>query len=288
MNKFSKKRDLESNFGYKEFSGYIISDGTTSTRTQIQTPGARGNLAGAPLASWVGWVDVPTNNPSSDIQIFSVATAISANPWSDSSIYANISQSGTFSITQVNSTLSNNRSFTCPASAFRTPYSGQKVWLEIRLTNGSTNPVIRVNGTDISSSFTLSTAGTIPNWLDSTTPSNFHLTGTNWPTGTPPMGCWLNYHLTDSESETWRTTGRPPLSVSVGGSQNLLTSENTSFEGGTVGNWVGAGNHARSVVSDTGASGNNVLEIVSSGVGSWTANAVYVVWTGARTTGQTY
>lgn len=235
--------------------GFLYSDGATSLRGQIQTLTSRGNLAGAPLASWVGWVDVPASAVGADTQIFSLSSTISVNPWAASSLYANIAASGNLSITQVNTTLTNRRGF--DYSGFRAAYSGQRIWLEVRFTFGSTDPVVRVNGGNISSSFSASTAGTFPNWLDAGTPSTYALSGMNWPAGIAPLGCWLNSHLTDAESEAWRLTGRAPAWVALGGSQVDVKPTSGSFA-----YWFGTGSvvssTATQVVTSAGASGLSV------------------------------
>lgn len=229
--------------------GYLYSDGATSGRAQVQTPGARGNLAGAAQASWVGWVDVPTSNPSADIQIASLVSTITATPWSASSLYLNIAPAGPLQITQVNGSLSNSRIFSL--TNFRSTYSGQRIWLEIRFTFGVSDPVVFINGVNVSSLFSIGILGSA-NWLDATTPNVYQLTGMNWPAGIAPLGCWLNAHLTNAESESWRITGRPPAWVAAGGSMVDLV-QNGGFEtvgagGSDVFSWWAESNAGSSVI----------------------------------------
>jgi hypothetical protein len=219
--------------------GYIYSDGLTSNRAQIQTPGTRGNLAGASMASWVGWVDVPTSNPASDGDVTQLSNSTSGSNTASLRIISDITGALVLQATGV-AGYGDRRVFTY--SGFRSNYSGQRVWLDIRFTNGTTNPVIRVNGSDVSSSFTLTTAGTPPDWLFSSLNNLYHLTATNWPAGPAPLGQWLNAHLTNTESETWRTTGRPPVWVQIGGSAVDVKPTSSSFA-----YWFGTG----SVVSST-------------------------------------
>jgi hypothetical protein len=171
-------------------------------------------LAGAPLASWVGWVEVPS--ASSTAEIFGVSSSTtalaSATAWSigcawltnDLAIRAN----GATPATDFR---------TLTLSALRTTYSGQRIWLEVRITAGTSAPVVRVNGAAIAGTYT-DGAGTDPDWLSASLVATFHETGYLWPAGVAPLGCWLNAHLTDAESESWRTTGRPPVWVVAGGS----------------------------------------------------------------------
>jgi hypothetical protein len=231
-------------------------------------------------------VDVPTSISSASCFIASLSSTASANNSTVNQLSLWTTNTGSLFIRANGATGSDTR--TLSLSTFVVAYSGQRIWLEVRFTKGTSNPVVRVNGTDISFSFTASTAGTAPEWLDASLSSTNHLVGLNWPAGPAPLGQWLNAHLTDTESETWRITGRPPAWVAAGGSQNINTPENTSFEGGTVGQWSQAGNHSRSVVSDTGGLGSYALEIVATGAGSWVANAVYVTASFTRVVGQSY
>lgn len=194
--------------------GYIYSDGATSNRAQIQLPGTRGNLAGAPVASWVGWVDVPSSSSTGEIaSVSSSTTALaSATAWSLGIAFATNDL-----VIRANGATVATDFRTLTISAFRTTYSGQRIWLEVRFSNGSTAPVVRVNGSSVSGT-SADGAGTDPDWLSSSLVSTNHVTGYAFPAGPAPLGQWLNAHLTDTESETWRTTGRPPVWVAVGGS----------------------------------------------------------------------
>ena len=213
----------------------IYSDGATANRAQIQLGSTRTNLAGAPVASWVGWVEVPTSNPALETSI-AMLTPSAAPSLSTgfTSLEIDLSTTGSLYLVQAGSvTRGNNRVFSW--ASFRSIYSGQRVWLDVRFTKGSNAPVVRVNGTDVSASFTASTAGTPPEWLDVGLFATYFLTGYNWPTGIAPLGCWLNAHLSNSESDTWRLTGRPPAWVADGGSmvnQIVDASRNSTFSAG--------------------------------------------------------
>lgn len=203
---------------YKYTGPYIFSDGATTNRALIQTPGARGNLAGAPLASWVGWVEVPASNPASTTYIASLMGTTTPPGTQFNSLEIGIYTAGNLNIAVSGPTSrSNNRYIDWPA--FRSTYSGQRIWLEVRFTFGASAPVVRVNGVNVSGNFNVFSTGTATDWLASTLDCTYHLTGFNWPSGTAPRGCWLNAHLTDAESESWRITGRPPAWVADGGSQ---------------------------------------------------------------------
>jgi hypothetical protein len=226
--------NLRAEIATRPASGYLYSDGTTANRAQIQVPGTRGNLAGAPLASWVGWVEVPS--ASSTAEIFGVSSSTtalaSATAWSigcawltnDLAIRAN----GATPATDFR---------TLTLTGLRTTYSGQRIWLEVRITTGTAAPVVRVNGAAIAGTYT-DGAGTDPDWLSASLVATFHEVGYNWPAGVAPLGCWINAHLTDAESEAWRTTGRPPVwAVAGGGGTAIYTSD---FSAGAD-NWSGGG-----------------------------------------------
>jgi len=224
---------LETGDGYRDAADYLWSDGATSNRGQIQTPGPRGNLAGATLASWVGWVTVPTASSTAEIAgISSSSTALaSATAWSlgiawitnDLVVRANGATPAT-----------DFRTFTC--SALRTNFSGQRIWLEVRITAGTSAPVVSVNGTVIAGT-AADGAGTDPDWLSASLVATNHVTGLNWPAGPAPLGCWINAHLTDAESEAWRITGRPPVWVALGG--GVWTEDFTDGQTPTV--FIGVG-----------------------------------------------
>jgi hypothetical protein len=209
----------------------VVSDGTTSNRAQVQTPGARGNLAGAPLASWVGWVDVPSANPSATCRVFYIGPSTSPSVLNVSELTFAIGTLGQAVITQKGTvTSANERGFSY--SSFRAIYSGQKIWLEVRFAKGTADPIVRVNNIDISSSFSAFANDTPPEWLDSGIISTYHLNSFNWPAGPAPLGCWLNAHLTNQESYNWMISGQPPFWVQSGGG---MISQNTSVFVNTIG-----------------------------------------------------
>ena len=106
---------------------------------------------------------------------------------------------------------------TLTLSSFRTNYTGQRVWLDVRFTNGTTAPTVYVNGSTVSGT-AADGAGTDPDWLSASLVATYYVTGYNWSAAAAPLGQWLNAHLTNTESDTWRTTGRAPAWVQFGGS----------------------------------------------------------------------
>jgi len=213
------------NVGTRQSSPYVFSDGATTNRAIVQQPGARGNLAGAATASWVGWVEVPTSNPSSGVVIYAITPSASSVFATGRVTHAQINTSGNLLIYETGALGSDYREVRY--NNFRTEFSGQRVWLDVRYVSGVSSPTIRANGVPLAAT-TGTPSGTPPNWLDANLSSSFHLTGFSWPQGTLPLGQWINSHLTDAESESWRLTGRPPKWVSDGGSQVQIAAD-TSF-----------------------------------------------------------
>jgi hypothetical protein len=243
---------------YRAPEPWLYIDGVTTSRAAgVFALGTRGNIAGVPTASWVGWVDVPTTNPASSAWV--------------SSIQSNTS--GFFPANNIGISFASNGALLVNADAgggnyrnyqwlgFRAAYSGQRIWLEVRLTQGTSNPVIRVNGVDISSTFIVVTGGTPPPWLDSSVVATFCLNGFNWPAGPAPRGCWINAQLTDVESDDWRLRGVIPPWVRSGGSAKLAV--NSDFSAGSDG-WSPANGTVTGNVDSIGGV-NDTLEINAAG-----------------------
>jgi len=252
----------------------VISDGATSNRAQIQGPfdavnNPRGWVAGAAVMEWCGWVDVPTS-AASTLWVFSTSTS-AALPHPDrpvNSLGANIF-TNTLSITQRGPTQDTDTRQVAWV-AFRSTYSGQRIWLSVVFTQGTaTNPVIKVNGTDISASFSLTTGGTPPAWLDAAMVPTYHLTGYNWPAGRASLGQWILGSLTAAESIAWMITGQPPAWVAAGGSAANIA----------AGSFVIGRQYLITAVGTTsftsiGASANTVgVQFTATGVGSGTGTA---------------
>jgi len=201
-------------------TGYIYSDGTTANRAQIQGPffsGTRGWLAGAAAATWRGRITVPSSAPSGTAYVAGLASASGSEP-GILAHHIDIRFGGNALTIRADgaSVATDLRLFN--HSTFRTIYSGQTGTLEVYLVQGTTNPVVRWNGVDISAGFAASTNGTPPAWLDTALVSTYHTTGYNWPAGPAPLGCWILGALSDAERTYWDTTGTPPAWVSFGGS----------------------------------------------------------------------
>jgi hypothetical protein len=289
----STRQVLDQWLSTRTAAGYLWSDGATANRAQIQTPSARGNLAGAPVVSWAGWVDVPSTVVSCRIAGLASAASADSTSFAHSMTIGIGSDNALFVTARGVTPASDIRAFTW--TSFRTTYSGQRIWLEVRVTKGTTNPVVRVNGVDISASFTPAATGTLPpEWLDSALITTNHLTGYNWPAGVAPLGQWLNAHLTDAESEAWRLTGRPPAWVALGGSMvsyyNGLNAASRATETNAVAslNTAGTVNGAWTSVAGarTGGSGSFYARWTSDNGGASSSNASLVLAAGVNRLGQ--
>jgi hypothetical protein len=256
--------------------GYLNSDGATSNRAQIQGPfdavnNPRGWVAGAATLTWRGVVVVPTVALSASAEIATLSPATN-NPAQSFGLRVLLRDLGSIQIAQLGaSSYSTLRQFES-AFTFMATYSGQTITLEIIWTQGTANPVIRVNEVDISASFALTTAGTPPAWLDATMVPTYHLTGYNWPSGPAPIGCWILGSLTDADRAFWRTTGKPPAWVVAGGSaRNAITnvSRNSDFSALAT-DWTGSANISVSaasgalVATTNGSAGNQGVQLALS------------------------
>jgi hypothetical protein len=267
--------------------GYLNSDGATSNRAQIQGPfdavnNPRGWVAGAAVMEWCGWVHVPTSAPSSpSCFIGSLSLGSAPDNTTTNQVALWLTNTGQLFITANGASAGVDvRRFAM--GTFQSTYPGQRVWLSVILTQGTaTNPVVKVNGTDISASFSLTTTGTPPAWLDAAMVPTYHLTGYNWPAGRAPLGQWILGSLTAAESLAWMITGQPPAWVAAGGSAVALitsASRNSDFSAGAT-DWTASGGSAVAVVGSqlqwSGATTGNGLILGSSFVnGNVGVNAV--------------
>jgi hypothetical protein len=218
---------------------FLESDGATTNRAVVQPGTAKTNLAGVSRASlFVQDFLVPTSNPASSIRINDVGPT-ATTPSADVNRFSGvITNTGSAVFGFIGATLSDTRLFTY--AGFRAAYSGQRVALLVELTQGTaTNPVvwILVGGaggtwTDISSSFTLSTGGTPPDWLDASLSNAFHLSAFNWPSGIAPRGGWILGHTTAADRAFYAANGRWPGWVRAGGDVRALYSTDFSTSTG--------------------------------------------------------
>lgn len=235
----------------------LISDGNTNSRGQIQIPGDRAAVASASVITgrWlITW-------PATGSDKFGLAI-IGPDAFNyTNNIYFNVRSlslqfdTTDFGIKQQGVTASTDyRNF--HNSSFRTTYAGQTGILEVVVTKGTTNPVVYWNGLDISGIFSLTTSGTAPDWLDSTMTPTYMVTGSSWPAGPAPLGCWLIGSLTAAERLAWMVTGKPPAWVALGGTLNPFISptfNNGGFEGGISSPWTSSLGGSSTLTADSDA-----------------------------------
>lgn len=192
---------------------FLISDGATSGRGPYWALGAQ-NLAGQTITKPFEFY-VPTSAPtSSTMFVFHIGSFISPLTtdvklqlyipnWSGNALYLH----------QENGA-SGHRDFYHPT--FRTIYAGRYVKGCIVLNGDSaSSPVIIVENSDISSSFTLGTSGSVPNWMPSTLVSTYFVAGYNLTSGRfvphpPILRAWSL-----AEAQYWTQTGLYPDSDQV-------------------------------------------------------------------------
>ena len=274
----------------------VISNGATTDRGRILTPGAIGAVAGLPITIEAEFV-VPTSAPSTYANVAIVSDSTSAGDLSDdtrtNTMWVQIKTALRIKITGAAS--SSYRIFS--DASFRADYSGQAVKMAVVFTEGdsTTDPTITVNGVDVSSNFSLTTNGTIPNWMDaSLLADTYFIDGYNWPSGDASTARVVIGAYSDAEAVTWTAGGQRPAWAERAGSvtDSLISGRNGSFETDTASPpalWLDTGNQVATAVADgTAPDGSNVMEIVASGTGSWTANAVYNNSSSQRVPGQGY
>jgi hypothetical protein len=225
---------------YRTPEAWTYIDGATANRSAgVFALGARGNIAGAPTFTLLFDFTVPVSNPATTISLFAANASASLNlTAANQFVIQGCETGGGFRIQANAASSSHNRGFYY--AGFRAAYAGQRVRGRVVLTQGTTNPVVEVNGVDISASFSASTVGTFPAWLDSSLSVGFGLIGFEHPTGRAPKVIPILGALTSTEAINWRLRGVIPSWVRAGGSAvELITpSDNRDFTGG-LGSWAG-------------------------------------------------
>lgn len=228
--------------GYNN-SATVVSDGATANRAQIQGPfdavnNPRGYVAGAASLTLPKVVTVPTGNPVADAILVGYSSSSTSLSVSNSlSVY--ISTSGSLNILAWASFGSAYRQFAW--SGFRAAYSGQTIFLKITLTQGTTNPVVEINGVNVSANFSLTTA-TPPAWLEASMVPTYRLVGYNWPSGPAPIVTPILGQTSAADDAFYLQTGKWPAWVVAGGSAaEIITDSNSRSFTSSAGLWVGEG-----------------------------------------------
>jgi hypothetical protein len=227
--------------------------------------GAAGNVAGSDLSE-VGHVfRVPTSNPAVSTQILGFA-ALNTGVAVDQSnsigvrlLADSTGAGGSLEIQANGATTSDYRRLRY--NGFRSVYSGKLVRLDIVLTSGSNLPNIYIDGIDITSSFSLTTLGTPPNWMDASLVSTYRGCFFNWLSLDFTPGFPINRALNASEIRQMIDSGEESASDGLGGNQTGFISQLDSDFSAGVGNWL---NYAGGTVS---AGAGSTLAISSVGFG---------------------
>ena len=217
--------------------GYPNSDGATANRAAgiygpfdaVNNP--REYVAGAATYTVAGIVTIPSTTPSAYIGILNVQATTTANV-DNRGMRVYLGNTNELVVdAQGAAWAADRRSFT--NATFRTTYSGQTIFLKITLTQGTaTNPIVEVNGVNISASFTLATTGTPPAWLDAAMVPTYRLVGYNWPSGPAPIVTPIMGQTSAADDAFYMQTGKWPAWVVAGGSAGneiLNASRNSNF-----------------------------------------------------------
>jgi len=207
-------------------SGYIYSDGATSNRAQIYGPfdattKPREWIAGAAGIDVVVRFVMPATGTRRVLCVWGPNLSY-ADVWGSSSgvLIVGIETTGQVSIRQIDS-----------GGGYRSVLStnnfssrvGSSIFLRVRITNG-VGVSFQVDGASYAAN-TETTIGSPVGWLSSTLlVPTYRMVGYTWPTGEAPVVVPVLGSLTDSETESWRTTGRPPAWVAAGGTMATQTS----------------------------------------------------------------
>jgi hypothetical protein len=188
-----------------------ISDGATANRCAEWTPGTSGAVAGLPI-SLPFELDMSESNPSATWYFVKFATnAVTGHTGADA-LALLVDSTGTLYISQ-RGPLGGSNYRELAYAGFRAAYSGVKSLRGIVVFESGdtpTAPKIYLRQTDISASFTLATAGTVPNWMPLTLNTTKLVMGYQMPSGrfvphAPILGA-----LTAAEVLEWTQTGRLP------------------------------------------------------------------------------
>ena len=241
-NKLFMETGFGVNAGFERYrnSEYAVSDGATSNRAAgiygpfdaVNNP--REWVSGAASLTIAAVLTVPTSALAASAEICTYSPATN-NPAQAFGLRVILRDLGNIQIAQLGasgySTLQQFES----ASTFRSTYSGQTGLLKIYFVQGTTDPVVSWNGVNISSSFTRTTAGTVPAWLDAAMVPTYRLVGYNWPSGPAPIVTPILGATSAGDDAFYMATGKWPAWVVAGGSAvNKISnlSRNSVFSAG--------------------------------------------------------
>jgi hypothetical protein len=229
----------------------VISNGATTNRARILTLGAIGNVAGLPITIEVA-ADVETSLPTSSFSYGWITSTSSPGTTQAWSLQVTFLNSGELIVRQDGATPATDfRRF--GYAGFKTAYSGKRVRIAVVLATDTTDPVVTVNGVNISSSFALTTgAGTTPAWMPAGLLSTYLLDGYNSLAGDSPTANVVIGAYSDAEAVTWTAGGQRPAWAELAGSNDVK-----SFVNGAVAPNIGSTYSGMSITDfDTSAAVN--------------------------------
>lgn len=242
-----------------------ISDGVTSHRGVWLVSGDRGDLAGAPLATLAGWLEVPASSSTAGIAALTSTTsaAPSSTAWTMGAYW---STDALVVYAHGATPATDYRRYTI--AALRSDYSGRKVFLEIAFANGSTDPVVRIENATISGAATTG-AGTDPDWISDSLATTYQSLGYAYPAGDLPQLAWVNAALTAADRTYWLTHGQPPEWINYGGDRRtrVTNGDFANFTGSDPDDWSVGG-------SLTTASTADGVQITGAGAPTSTATSL--------------
>lgn len=246
----------------------LYSDGSTSNRRIEWTPGTAGAVAAMPISIPLEF-QVPTSNPSAIAWVFwSAANGTTLNQ--ANGVYIAVGTTGQMTVSQLGAAgISDYRLLTY--AGFRAAYSG--LWVRgmvvFATADTTTAPSIYINGVDVSASFSLTTAGTPPNWLNSSTVTTTWVNGQAFTAGrliphAPILGA-----LTAAEVLEWTQTGRLPVWCEIATGSAVATVTN---DGTAAGNFVNTGGNAGAAFDVNSTVAGKIYFLLQASGNSWFAN----------------
>jgi len=244
----------------------LYSDGSTSNRRVEWTLGTAGAVAGMAIIIPFEF-QVPTSNPSATGQILVGPSATSSG--ANGLDFQVLRSDGGFVLRQYGATVADYRGLSYPG--FRAAYAG--MWIRGMVVfaspDSTTNPVVYVNGVDITAAFSANTSGALPNWvpvaLDATKFSYLNFPAGRFQPHAPILGA-----LTAAEVLDWTQTGRLPTWCEIGTGSAAGQLTNTGFETGvppaaTGWSFGSAGSSTAANVAGAGVGGTNAAVLVIDG-----------------------
>jgi hypothetical protein len=208
-------------------SSYGQSDGVTSNRGVVYTNSARQSPADLPTVEYALDV-VGYASPASLRFLFHAASATTQPTDQNWSMTIGVSAGGLLFVSATGATAAADARAFLDTVLFATRVpSGTRARMLVTVNSGTGNPVIRLAGSDISSSFSLNYGsggvGTAPPWLSASLVGTTMVHGYVTPAGEIPAITPILGSLSTAERADYFATGRLPAWVMAGGSAVAVT-----------------------------------------------------------------